>query len=161
MYNYRKLYWKVESKMQNEQINNINIKLTMPLIKLLFLLIITFTLYTPFWFYYKWKALNDTKFKNILLALSTGIPFGGIIPQFILFKCILDKFYKENKKISFFISFNLTFILFIALYSIFISLKLYSNILFSICFYVPSLIILQFIISAKVGRAYLPDRKMF
>lgn len=135
--------------MNNEIKENNIIKLTMPLTKLLFLMLITFTLYTPFWFYYKCKYFKDDKMRNILFALSTGIPFICAIPFFILYQNLLDLIYVKNKKKTFFIAFSLSFLLFTIIYITFLHLNITSSLLFSICFYIPSLLILQFIINKE------------
>lgn len=146
--------------MSNEEIQELEknmdnkvIDITMPLAKLLFLLLITLTLYAPFWFYFKWKYLKDDKVRNVIFALSTGIPFFGVITQFILYKNILNSIYSANKKIAFIISFSLSFLLFIPLYAMFLHLKITSSILFSICFYSPSLLIIQAIINKEKKNA--------
>lgn len=127
--------------------------ITMPLHKLLFLLLITFTLYTPFWFYSKCKHLKDAKGRNILLALATGIPFLCVIPLFVLYKNLLNLFYSSNKKKILLISFSLSFLLFSVIYSLCLYLNITSSILFSICFYIPSLLIIQFIINNEKQNA--------
>lgn len=138
--------------MSNETIINQPNLIKMSVIKLFFFLIITLTLYVPFWFYYKWKYLREVKGKKVkplLLALSTGIPFVGIIPQYFLYKELLNFSLNWNSKIIKFIAFSLSFLWFIALYIIFLYKHIYSSILFSIFFYIPTIIILQIIINKK------------
>jgi len=138
---------------KNEETSNIDggkiLNLAMPIHKLLFLLLITFTLYTPFWFYYKCKYFRDAKIRNILFALSTGIPFLCVIPLFILYQNLLDLIYIKNKTKTFFIAFSLSFLLFTTIYITFLYFNITSSLLFSICFYIPSLLAIQFLVNKK------------
>lgn len=141
--------------MSNETIINQPNLIKMSVIKLFFLLIITLTLYVPFWFYYKWKYLRDIKgekVKPLLLTLSTGIPFVGIIPQYFLYKELLNFSLNWNGKIIKGIAFSLSLLWFIALYIIFLYKHIYSSVLFSIFFYIPAVLILQAILNRKEAK---------
>ena len=129
-----------------------NDSIKMSIIKLFFLLSITLGLYAPFWFYYKWKYLRDVKGKQVkplLLALSTGIPFAGAIPQYFLYKELLNFSLNKNSENIKFIAFSLSLLWYMCLYVIFLYKHIYSSILFSIFFYIPTILILQVILNRQ------------